>query len=91
MDSQEQILIRSSSHHIRSSPELPAEEGRGLEEVCTEDLEGDDEEDEVFREGFGAAEFGYLRRGLALLWLGGGEGIWGAIDKERVYVPPDVP
>ena len=33
MNSQEQILIRSSAHNIRRSPELPAKEGRVAEQV----------------------------------------------------------
>lgn len=63
MDSQEQVLVGSGAHHICRGPELPVEERCILEEVGAEYLDRYDEEDEVFREGFRTAEFGYLGGG----------------------------
>jgi len=60
MNRQKQILIRSRANYIRGEEERPGEEGGGAEEVGGEDLEGDNEEDEVFGQGFGTAEFCYL-------------------------------
>jgi hypothetical protein len=48
MNRQKQILVRRRANHIRSAPHPPAPEWCVAEGVCGEDLDGDDEQDEVF-------------------------------------------
>lgn len=60
VDRQEQVLVRRRPHHVRERPEPGREERRVAQGVGARDLDADYEEDDVFREGFGAAELGYL-------------------------------
>lgn len=48
MDGQEQILVCRRADHVCCAPEAPGPEGRVLEGVGAEALDGDDEQDEVF-------------------------------------------
>ena len=60
MNSQEQILVCSRADDICSAPEPERPEGCILQTICSQDLDGDDEENEVFCEGLWPAELGYL-------------------------------
>jgi hypothetical protein len=60
---QEQILVRRGAHNVCRQEELPRQERRISKEVGTESLEGDDEEDDIFREGLRPAQLRYLEGG----------------------------
>lgn len=60
VDREEEVLVRRGAHHVGQEPELGREEGRVAQQVGAEDLDRYDEEDDVFRQGFGTAELGYL-------------------------------
>ena len=64
VDGEEQVLVGGGAHDVGNSPERQGEEGRVSKEVGGSDLDSDDEEDDVLRQGFVAAELGDLEDGL---------------------------
>lgn len=62
VDREEQVLVGGRAHDVGDAPEGPGEERRVAEEDGRDDLEGDDTEDDVFGQGFMAAELGDLVR-----------------------------
>lgn len=61
MNSQEQVLVRRSSNHVRRSQETPVKDRGIAEEVRASQLDRHNEENNPFRQGFRAAEFGDLK------------------------------
>lgn len=62
MDREEEVLVRRCANNIRGHQEPPIQHRRVAQEIGTQDLQGDDAQDNIFREWFGAAELGYLQR-----------------------------
>lgn len=82
VDGEEEVLVGGRADDVGQQPERGREEGRVAEQVGAEHLDRDDEEDDVFCQGFRAAELRYLgRSSLAKT----------RADGERVYVPLDAP
>lgn len=61
MDSEEQVLVRRSSNHVCRSQESPVKDRGIAEEIRACQLNRHDEENDPFRQGLGAAEFGDLK------------------------------
>lgn len=62
MNSQKEILICRGPNHVRSDQKLPRKNRGITKQVRTGNLEGDDGENKVFGQWFGAAQLGYLGR-----------------------------
>lgn len=60
VDGEEEVLVGGCAKDVGDGPELPGPEGSVVEHPGEEDLEGDDAEDDPFRERLGAAELGDL-------------------------------
>lgn len=67
VDREEQILVRRCANDVCEAPELPRPELTVSEDVGAEYLQGDDEGNNVFGQGLGAAKLRHLWRACQYL------------------------
>ena len=85
VDSEEQVLVGGCANYICGEEVGGGEDRCRAESVGTDELEGHDSEDEIFRERLGAAKSGHFRVGFDDGLSTGSVGLFGVGPEELVF------